>query len=102
MPFWKKVTARPQEERFILLSDCKVLVESVTTKNTDSVPTWQALETIGKCIIAYTIKELRSTLRYARREFLTLPHHWANVSRRSGRSYSGRPPEDINITGGLG
>lgn len=87
----------PQMDQFLILSDCKTLVNLVVQGTIEGVPTWQATETVGKCIWIYDLQRNRANLIYARREFVTIPHQWANFSRRTGQSYDGPPQQGPRI-----
>lgn len=78
---------RGHRNRVMVFSDCKVLVNAVHNKITQSLPSWEAAQTVAECI--NLVQELRETvsLTYITREALKGPHklaNWARVNSQRG------------------
>ncbi|KAF3322627.1 hypothetical protein FCM35_KLT12616 [Carex littledalei] len=79
-----------ESQRYIIFSDCQVLVKAVTTANAD-IPSWKATKTIAKCTRLVhqwgDIVRVKHVLRTA----LAEPHGLANKARRTGMTLHNLP-----------
>lgn len=77
--------------KFIIYTDCKTLVQAISTNNIEELPNWRTAQTVAYCIRTYNRLQEIVLIHHAGRESLTQPHNIANWARRVNGVFNGYP-----------
>lgn len=74
--------------QYLVFTDCKALVEIVSMRTLESLPSWQAGPTVEICIDTWKTIKRRVSIAHAGRNRMTQPHRLANYARRGNNAES--------------
>lgn len=80
-------TLNGEQARYMLYTDCKLLVNVLASKQLQDMPSWRATESVVSCLQLIDELHQKVTIAHMRREALHQPHSLANWARRNKKGF---------------